>query len=439
MLFTLIGIYTVLRNVKIVLIASSPYGTDLLSVLRDYSLMLKIIPLGLFFFVYRRNNLPQILLYTSVSILSLFILFHFWGFQNASLLHPDPASIQEMLQKNGAIPQLVTAYGVWSYSLYYFLSDIWGLFIIGFLFWALANQTFTLQESKLSYPLLAIFGSLGALVGGLSITSLNHSEFKDSMHFMGYFLLGGLFLFLLGCLLIQKLNIMKIPSLAEERSQKIKTSYKFIYLFLIFLIITTLELSEQLYGLLFKVHVKNAFPSGEDYNQFMGIYSTYSFYISSIILLLTCWLIWKFGWLKSALIPPIFVFIYTCFFLVYTYFTFFKTFIDSLFTTTFPPILWIFAIQSIVFLGLKTLFFATKEIAFIPLAITTKARGKGIVDYLLLGTSIWLGSLALSEFNLIPIENNLMGILFIILAASILWILSVTSLGKMFKTISGED
>lgn len=63
------------------------------------------------------------------------------------------------------------------------------------------------------------------------------------------------------------------------------------------------------------------------------------------------------------------------------------------------------------FLGLTTLFLITKEIAYIPLAATTKARGKSITDFLFVGTGVWLGTSSVSLFNLAPMNQNIESIL----------------------------
>lgn len=440
-LFSLCLAYFVLRDTKDVLLINSPAGAPLISFLKSLSFLVNLVFFALFFLCYRRNNLPQILFVSTTLFLIVFILFHFWGFQNAHLLHPNPDFIQELLKAHAEIAPLLSAYGVWSFSCYYLLAEMWGPFTIIFLFWALANQTFTLKESSLSYPfLLFIFLSLGALwINELfsAITTPN-STFEHTMHSYGYVLLGGLLIFIVGARLIKKNKLTDLPTLTTEAAQipKVSTSFKCFYFFLIFVIITSLGFCEQLTKLLFRAHLKNYASTTLEYTQFMSQYSNSMFYFSSLIFLLTFWLVWKYGWLKSALIFPLYLFITTCFLLIYIHFPSVNTSLNKLFISELSVIFWFFTVQTLMFSGLKTLFLITKEIAYIPLAATTKARGKSITDFLFAGTGVWLGTSTFIHFNLVSMQQNIENILFILTGATMVWVLSVVLLAKMFNKIS---
>ncbi|MBX9787022.1 MAG: NTP/NDP exchange transporter [Alphaproteobacteria bacterium] len=441
LLFSLYLAYFVLRETKTVILLAAPAWENIFFFLNSISFFVKLVFLGLFFLFYRRNNLPQILFVSTISFLILFILFHFWGFQNVHHLHPNPDFIQELLKAHTEIAPLISAYGVWSFSCYYLLAEMWGTFTITFLFWAFANQTFTLKESKLSYLFLFfIFPSRGALLMNelFPIITSPDSILENTMQFYGYILLGGLILFILGMWLIKKNKFMDLPSLTEETAQmpKISTSFKCTYFFLIFVIITSLGVCEKLTNLLFRVHLKNYVSTSLEYAQFMSQYSNSALYFSSLIFLLIFWLVWKYGWLKSALIFPIYLFITTCMLLIYIYFPSVSHSLNKLFISELVVVFWFFTIQSLMFSGLKTLFLITKEIAYIPLAATTKVRGKSITDFLFAGMGVWLGTSSVSLFSFSPINKNIESILLIITGTTIVWILSVVFLGKMFSKIT---
>lgn len=414
LLFFLSLIYVILRDTKDVLILHTPGGAPLVALLKFYSFYVKLAFLGLFLLVYRRNNLPQILFVSTEIILALCIIFHFWGFQAANQ---------------------------WIYSGYYLLADIWGAFTITFLFWAFANQIFTIKEAKLGYPfLMFIFPSLGTMLGSACITTLMGKELEEMMGGLGSVLLSASILFTVVIWLIQKNKLAEVPVPSTENPQamKITTAFKWAYLSLIFVIITSLGLCERLIDVLFRSQLKDQFPSPDTYSAFMGQYSTYIFYSSSLIFLLTFWMIWKFGWLKSALIPPLYVFASTCLLLLYILFPNIQNVFDNLLMSNYSPIFLLIALQSLLFKGFQILFFATKEIAYIPLAVTTKARGKGVVDFLFVGTGAWLGIVLPAFFDLVPMNQYIEIILLIIIGTSILWMISVAYLGKIFKSISVE-
>lgn len=441
LLFSLCLAHFVLRETKTIILVAAPAWENIFFFLNSISFFVKLFFLGLFFLFYRRNNLPQILFVSSISFFILFILFHFWGFQNVHHLHPNPDFIQELLKAHTEIASLISAYGVWSFSCYYLLAEMCGTFTITFLFWAFANQTFTLKESELSYPfLLFIFPSLGALLMNelFPIITSPDSTLENTMQSYGYILVGGLIFFILGMWLIKKNKFMDLPSLTEETAQipKISTPFKCTYFFLIFVIITSLGFCEKLTNFLFRAHLKNYVSTPLEYAQYMAKYSNSALYFSSLIFLLTFWLVWKYGWLKSALIFPIYLFITTCLLLIYIHFPSVSHSLNKLFISEFAVVFWFFTIQSLMFSGLKTLFLITKEIAYIPLAATTKARGKGITDFLFVGTGVWLGTSSVSLFNLAPMNQNIESILFILTGTTMVWVLSVVLLGKMFNKIS---
>jgi AAA family ATP:ADP antiporter len=434
----------VLRDIKDVLVLTTAGEPFFVFLKTSYFLFsLKLVCLGLFLLFYRKNNLPTILFVSVVSPLIIFIFFHFWIFQRAAFFHPDPSYVQELLQNHRGMGSLIEAYGNWTYACYYLLVDLWQALTIGFLFWAVVNQTFTLKEAKLSYPLLGfVFPSLGMLVGGLFFGTVPEGipyDFENTMRTSGFVLLGGLILFVLASWRIKKLKLTNIPidAVNMEPLQR-DPSFKWIYLFLIFVIMTSFTLCGHLLQLLFKTQLRHLSPSTDAYGEFLGQYSLYAGCSSIVLFLLTFWMIWKFGWLKSALLPPLYLLISTGFLLLYLHFSAEGNAFGKVVDSNFPIVLWVFVIQFLIFTGLKTLFFATKEMAYIPLGLTTKARGKAVVDFLLVGTGVWLGFVLPFLFNLFPIEKNIESMLLIIIGATILWIISVIYLGKMFKKISGE-
>ena len=146
-------------------------------------------------------------MFSSIIILLLFfIAFHFLIYPQAASLHPSPARIQELIHKYPEVENVILAYGIWTSSLYYLLADLWGTFVLTFLFWALANQTFTTQESKLAYPLLFIFPSLGLVLGGILITYDVSGNLQNIVDRCGYVLVGGAILFILFNWLVQRSN-----------------------------------------------------------------------------------------------------------------------------------------------------------------------------------------------------------------------------------------
>ena len=403
-LFALALSYRIVGDVKHVLILSSEGGGNFVM---SHSFQVKLAFVALFLLIYRKSNLPQLLFAITASLLAFFVFFHLWGFQH--------------------LPEQVHSY-------YYLLAD---LFTIGLLFWAFANQIFTVQEAKLSYPLLSIFPVLGILIGSQLISRTSP---ENMMTPLGFVLLGALALFIVGAWLMKRNKFTELPPVSAKTPHT-SHSFQFGYLLLIFVMATSLGFCDHLITLLLKTLLKQHVTSSGGYDslayaQLMGQYSMYTGAASAFLFLLTFWMIWAFGWLKSALISPLYVLLSTAFLLSYLYSPAIQGMVHTpSWADNLSPIFLFIVFQSMALKGLAMLFFATKEMAYIPLGVTTKVRGKVIVDVLCAGAGISLGNLC-ALFILGPVAQSIELIFSIILGVSLIWILSVVRLGKMFKSIS---
>lgn len=435
-------IYVFLRDLKDVLIVSLPQGTSLLVELKPLAFWFKLPFLGLFFLFYRKNNLLEILFTSIIVLLSVFLVFHFWIYPYAVHLHPSPTVIQELIQKHPESSQFLSIYGVWTYALYYLFTDLWGTFVLSFLFWALTNQTFTTKEAKLAYPLMIIiFPGLGNLLGGILLTFFSEARgnFTNAIDWVGYILLAGLYIFIICAWVIIRSQPTTPTKIETENLISIKFSLKFniVYLILIFAIITSFGMCQQLINFMWKYSVKEYYTSADSYHAFLGAYSYYSGIGSLVIFLLTFWMIWKFGWLNAALIPPLLTLGTTLLLVLYKLSPEVETANARFFDlTNIAFVTWLFSIQTIVLKGIGALFLATKEMAYIPLPNTTKARGKAVVDFLFGGFGGTL-MIAFLTFDLIPtgeaLHEGSLTLLFVICVTSIVWITSIIYLGKMYK------
>jgi len=313
LLFVMSLIYPFIRDIKDFLIFISPQEeVSLLKGLKVLAFCLKLVVFGTFLSFYRKKNLFQVMFTSIIVLLLFFIGFHFLIYPYEDYLQPSPDTIQGMVHQNPTFRVFILAYGVWAYSLYYLFADLWGTFVLSFLFWALANQTFTTKEAKLAYPLMAIFSGVGLFLGNILAYFLSdiRGNFAITVEKFGYILLGGFFLFVFCSWFIEK-NQPTTPSTtarAIESTSLIKFSlqFKIVYLLLIFAILTSFGFCQKLSTFVLKSYLKEHYTTSADsYALFMGSYSYYSGVGSLIILLLTFWMIWKFGWFKAALIPPL--------------------------------------------------------------------------------------------------------------------------------------
>ena len=59
----------------------------------------------------------------------------------------------------------------WMFTLFYVSSELWGDIVLSLLFWGLANETTTLHEAALLYPLFGV----GANIGQVTLIGSSHA------------------------------------------------------------------------------------------------------------------------------------------------------------------------------------------------------------------------------------------------------------------------
>lgn len=416
LLFLLTFVWVFLRDIKDVLIITVPGGgAPLLVALKSYAIWLKILLFVLFLVVYRRDNLPQLMFFTLLLFMVFFIGFHWWG-QSLGLL---------------------------AYKIYYVMADLWGVLAIGFFFWVLANQTFDTKEARWAYPLFSLFGTVGVFLAGRAV------EFDPSLIMKQTgLLLTGIFLALLFWSWMMKRWITPLPSLARAQEIKVATppSFKWIYLGLILIILSAFCFCHHVLQATWKAYIAALYPTPEGYTYFLGQFYYYSAFWGILVFFLTFWMVQVFGWLKSALIPPLMVFLMLLAAVLCQRVPSIAQSIESIFhlAPASGPF-WILVAQQIILSGITpTLFVATKEMAYIPLGTTTKARGKAFID-LLLGNKIgiFFGGYALQALHYLSPGGALspeisLNVLFLVLGVAFLWILAVFFLGRLYKRITPQ-
>ncbi len=376
--------------------------------------------------VYRKQNLPLLLFGASGIILLYFVGFHFG-------IYPALGSLPEAWQQ-------------YSIFLYYLFADLWNVFGLGFLFWALANQTFTTKEAKLAYPLMFFFPLLGSNASWFMNDMLFQPDMGTVIQSTGYFLMSMLVLFSLFGGVMEKLGYTGGAPFEEDEPQtkSLNGTSPYQYLFFVFLICFSFLLCHQFLSILLKTQIQASYPSVNDYNEFMGSYSIAMGYGSLILFFITFWMVRVLGWMKSVLIPPVFLVISLCLVLGIDSFPDISLGLTTAFgLSEVELMLPVLVFQNIFMMGTKaTLFFATKEMAYIPLTLTLKARGKALIDMLIASMGVYIGlSLATvkSSISLAGEESDLSFALpMIILGISVVWTISVTKVGKVYKVITAE-
>lgn len=456
--------YNILRNMKdALLITAKSSGAEVIPFIKVWG----IVP-GAFLmtFLYSRlNNKLQRdrVFYAMISIfLVFFAIFTFLIYPIREYLHPHRAA--DFLQ--GYLPTgfkgLIAMFRYWTFSSFYIMSELWSSAILSMLFWGFANEVTHLGEAKRFYGLIAIGLNLAAISSGQvsvfltgnfvhSFISMTQNPWHQSV------ILLTLVVLLSGCAIMGIYRYLTKEILPKEKSQeeleqrpaKIKMSMRenfallgrSKYLLYISIIVLAYNIVINLVEVIWKDQVRALYPDPNQFNAYMSQITTITGIISFFTsLLISGQLIRRFGWTLAALVTPII--------LLATSIAFFFFFFGrenlagalAMFGTS-PLALVVFfgSAQNCFSRASKfTLFDSTKEMAFIPLSLADKLKGKAAIDGVgsRLGKSggsiIHQGLLVL--FSTITASAHIVaGILFLVI---FFWIAAVLSLGKQFNVLT---
>ncbi|MBT6538395.1 MAG: NTP/NDP exchange transporter [Francisellaceae bacterium] len=411
--------------------------------------------------VLSRDRLFYTVLY---SFLVFFFVFGFilFPYREHFALDSIASSMKLVLGNNNSHWIYIVKY--WMNSLFFVAAELWGGVIIALLFWGFINQISSIKEAAKFYTLYSLGGHCGSILAGLitmNISSLNSYSYD--------FILGILMMMVVGVgIIVAMLYKYVTETILEGESLKDKTfvrndkksklklsvfdSLKYIctspHLGWIALILIGYCISVNLVEVTWKAIIKIYYSDIKEYQRFLGIYQTV-LGVSSIILALffSGPILRSKGWLFSARLTPIVMALTSgLFFCVYFYVG--KDFLQGshhMAVGTIPLFILVVigAVHNISCKAMKyCVFDPTKEMAYIPLDLEGKVKGKAAVDLLgaRLGKS---GSSWIHIILLFMVESgsvfSIVGYLVPFLAVTIFfWMLATKNLDRSIKNKSAN-
>jgi ATP:ADP antiporter, AAA family len=100
------------------------------------------------------------------TFISFFVLFTLVLYPMRSVLHPVDLSVQLLKWLPGGLKGGIAVFTNWTYSLFYVFSELWGDVVLSLLFWGLANETTSLHDAAIIYPLLGIGANIAQASSG---------------------------------------------------------------------------------------------------------------------------------------------------------------------------------------------------------------------------------------------------------------------------------
>lgn len=399
--------YTVARNVKDGLVVAATGSSEIIPYLKGSLVLPAAIA---FFFIYAKlasSLSKQALFYTIIGgFIGFFILFATVLYPMHGVLHPTESAdaLQAMLPSG--LKGLVDVYRVWTFSLFYTMSELWGAAVSALMFWQFANDVIRVKEAKRFYAHFYLIANIfvafsGYVVNRLAQVQQGLPEGVDPWGVsLNYLTLVLTFCGLLVLAIYWYLNkfvftdAYRAQVALERKEQPKKTKLKMSvtegikflltsrYLGLLSLLVICYGITINLVEVTWKGQVVRQFPTSNEYTAFMGYLSGSTGLATIIAIFIGSILVRKLGWRFAALMTPMVLGITGILF-----------FMCVLTPNIVAPLGMMFSISPLllgVLIGLAqnvlsksikyALFDPTKEMAYIPLDDESKMRGKAAID-----------------------------------------------------------
>ncbi|MEN8237400.1 MAG: Npt1/Npt2 family nucleotide transporter [Pseudomonadota bacterium] len=407
LMFCTVFIYTVLHDTKdTLIITASSSGAALIPFLKVFITMPVAI---LFVVVYSKlsNFISQERLFYGItlSFLGILGLFAFWMHPNKELLHPDPHWIKSLQQAYPRLQHIFAMMELWSFALFYLISELWGAVVVTLLFWQFANEVTRTREAKRFYSFFGLIANFSLIFAGLA--SKHMADIRGCypagvdiwvisiQHIVVMLVSVGVLMVVLyrwmhvnvlndpkyyDCSLNEGLHHSKASS--PPLRQSMKVIFKSRYLGYIALLIIGYNFSNNLLDVVWKSQLKIQYPDPNDYCMYMGNFTMIMGFCTMGMVVFFKGIVRKLGWFAGAIVSPAFMLLAAIPFFGVVCFQDAFLGVSSFFVCT-PLMLAIGlgAFQEITSKGSKyALFDPTKEMAYMPLTKELRIKGKAFVD-----------------------------------------------------------
>lgn len=400
--------YTVVRALKdAMIVATKGSGAEVISFIKGWVVLPSSILFVLIFSKLANTLSRQALYYTClVPFIAFFALFAFVIYPAKDLLHPSPETLASLQASYPHLRWFFPIYGLWTYSLFYVMAELWGNIGTNLLFWQFANQITPTHEAKRFYPMVGVVGNVALIAAGHALTHFSTPpEGVSPEAFFGVALQN-----LIGMVVVSGFGIaalyywmsnyvMKQPDFysdvpaSEKKSGKAKKpkmsimeSIKYLgtsrYLGYITILVLGYGMSINFVEVTWKAAIREAYPDTLGYTRFMGQLYLWLGPVTIFILYAAKGVIRRFGWFTAAIATPTMILITGCLFFGFILFQ------GSLggaiaFVGLTPLMAAVYAgmAQNILGKGTKyAMFDPSREMAYIPLDQEMKIKGKAAID-----------------------------------------------------------
>jgi AAA family ATP:ADP antiporter len=453
--------YTILRDTKDTLVVTAA-GAEALPFIKVWGTMPMAI---LFMLIYSElsNYLSrETLFYITISgFLIFFVLFATVLYPNQDVLNPNVFADSLKTHVPVGLYGLVECIRNWSYALFDIVAELWGSAVLGLLFWGFANDTTKISEAKRFYALFGIGANLSLLVSGpltVRVSNIRRlvpegvDAWQISLNYLISFVVvaGLLTMIIYWWINRYVLTDPKFydPQEVRERTKKphlsLKESLIYLassrYILCITAIVICYGVCINLLEVTWKAQLKVQFPNPNDYNTFMGYFSTVTGITTLFMMLFVGGNLLRYSWKLTALMTPLVLLITgVCFFSFVIFGDTLSPYLASVGTSPLWLAVLIGTAQNVLSKAAKySLLDPSKEMAYIPLDPESKVKGKAVIDVVGSRFGKSGGSLIQQIFllffgSLSTITPYIALTLFLFIA---IWIIAIRSLSAQFAEVS---
>jgi ATP:ADP antiporter, AAA family len=430
MCFSNLGVYTIVRDLKDVLLITS-CGAEAVPFMKTWVNF----PLSVLFMCFFTKlcdiNLKQDRIYRIMylSVFSTYMILGYFLYPIQGILSPFPnISLILFVYKT---PLLIL--NNWVSALFYALSTIWGSTILTLLFWLTANNYVKKDSAKIIYPLFGFLSNISLTLCGIITRYLGDMYRNDWIlnvqSLMIVVFIFGIIHMLCYEILVRNYSITNnIDFKPKKKSnvsvfESIKKVLTIPFVMYMVMLLACYGSASNLIDTVWKYNIHQYYHNPSDYSKLMGSISTYKGIFCMFTMLLSSFVLKYIPYKVTIMITPILMSLMGVIF-----------FIMSLTTHNSYIIIIYGAIITIVTKSIKYAFFdPNKEITYMYMDDDVKTKGKATIDVLSnsvgkSGTSLILQFMILmygSIINMIPY------MMVIFTCVSIIWIRSASKIADI--------
>ena len=352
---------------------------------------------------FRREHVVYLMTGGFLLYFTLFVLFLY---PNRDFLHFDGLAQKLHTILPHGCRGFIAACCNWTFTLFYVMSELWSAVVLFMLMWGFVNQVTRLGEAKRFYAIFGVGINISGVVAGqVSIYMCDrqydphfifgHTAWEQSMFALLALVIGsGVISLLLFRWLNRSVLTDQESCQVQEKEKEVvgkismRDSFRLLaksrYLIYISVIVFVYGCVINIAEVLWKHEVKSLYPDPNDYTLYMNYIVTIIGVIATLVsLFISGNFIRRLGWYFTAMLTPTI--------LAITSVAFFGAFfMKECMPATMYAIWGVPPLALVVFLGSMqnilsrsakyTVYDATREMAFIPLSLEEKVKGKAVID-----------------------------------------------------------